>query len=163
MTKIVVISDTHISDPGQKLPARLVEELKTADLCIHAGDFVNASAARQIERYTKLAGVRGNMDNGDVTFPLKTILTVEGVKIGVVHGQGAPNALPEYVAQQFSKEKNLCIIVFGHSHRPFNKKKKEVVLFNPGSPTDTSYTDVNSFGIIEIDRGEVVSCRIIEL
>jgi len=163
MTKIVVISDTHISGSGPKIPERLVEELKSADLCIHAGDFVGKHAVAEIERYAKLVGVKGNMDGDDITFPRKTVITVEGVKIGVIHGQGSPRALPEYSARQFGGEKDLRIVIFGHSHHPFNETRGGVVLFNPGSPTDTMYTDVNSFGIIEIDQGKVLSCRLITL
>lgn len=163
MTKIVVISDTHISDTAQKLPVRLVEELKTADLCIHAGDFVGKHAVAEIERYAKLVGVKGNMDGEDITFPRKTVITLEGMKIGIIHGQGAPAALPEYSARQFCGEKDIRIVIFGHSHRPFNETRGGVLLCNPGSPTDTIYTDLNSFGIIKIDKEKVVSCRIVTL
>lgn len=163
MTKIVVISDTHISNPSQKLPDRLIEELKTADMCIHAGDFVKKCAVAEIESYTKLVGVKGNMDDSDVDFPQKKVLTVDGVKIGVIHGQGAPAALPAYIEQQFQKEKGLGIIIFGHSHQPMNEKREGTIYCNPGSPTDAMYADVNSFGIIEVDRGGVVSCRIIKM
>jgi len=53
------------------------------------------------------------------------------------------------------------VLVFGHSHRPVNKKEGGVLLFNPGSPTDQFFAPYRSCGILEI--GKEVKGRIIRL
>jgi hypothetical protein len=44
------------------------------------------------------------------------------------------------------------IIVFGHTHRPFNEKVSDKLFFNPGSPTDKRLEKNYTFGIIEIEE-----------
>ncbi|MBU1888025.1 MAG: metallophosphoesterase family protein, partial [Candidatus Omnitrophica bacterium] len=47
------------------------------------------------------------------------------------------------------------IIIFGHSHVPMNEYIDGVLFFNPGSATDTVFAPYRSYGIIEIENGEV--------
>jgi len=44
------------------------------------------------------------------------------------------------------------VIVFGHSHKPFNQIINGILMFNPGSPTDKIFTNTNSFGILELNK-----------
>ncbi len=53
------------------------------------------------------------------------------------------------------------IIVFGHSHEPFNQTISGVLMVNPGSPTVRASAPWPSYGIIDI--GEAVHARIIRL
>jgi putative phosphoesterase len=68
----------------------------------------------------------------------------------------------EYVRDSFKSE---CpdIIIFGHSHHPFNELISGVLYFNPGSPTDMVYSEARSFGIIEINDHGVIEGKIIDL
>lgn len=164
MTKIVVLSDTHIPSQASELPTDVVNALRKADVCIHAGDFACKKAIDQIQScVSKLIGVKGNMDDRGVTFPEKVVTTIEGVTIGIMHGQGAPQGLLEYISKSFAKDKGLDMIIFGHSHQPFNEVKNGIVYFNPGSSTDTVFAPVNTYGLIELDTKKIVSRKIIEL
>ena len=70
---------------------------------------------------------------------------VEGRWVGVVHGDSprlptVQRAVAEFVDQEVD------VIVFGHSHRPLRRLDGEVLLFNPGSPTDRRMEPRFSFG-----------------
>ena len=153
--RILVLSDTHIPLTTKNLPKIIIEELKKSSLCLHAGDFVDIRVAEEISKYTKLIGVRGNMDSLQIKekFPAKQVISIEGVKLGIIHGEGSPFKLLERVEKELGSD--LDIYIFGHSHSPYNEVHKGRVFFNPGSPTDKIFAKVNSYGILEIEKKEI--------
>jgi len=160
--RIVVISDTHISTSTDKLPRQIIEELKNSDLCIHAGDFIDIEVSKEISKIVELKAVRGNMDTREVrnTYPDKQIITVEGLKIGLIHGGGSPfNILPKV---ENSFQESLDIYIFGHTHSAYNKIHEGKLFFNPGSPTDKFFAKFNSYGILNI-KGNRFERRVIRV
>ena len=155
--KIGVISDTHIPVTATSLPQRVLESLRGCDLIIHAGDIVDMSLIDKLEEIAQTKAVWGNMDGREVRtkLPEKIVLDVEGKKIGVVHGRGPAAAVIRYVKEAFDEK--MDIIIFGHSHTPVNEKKDGTLFFNPGSPTDKVFSPYCSFGIIEIEGGDIRS------
>jgi hypothetical protein len=161
--RIIVLSDTHIHDDEGILPSKLMEEIKHADMVIHAGDFVSPEILEKIRSLcANLRAVCGNMDPQEIreSLPQKEIFKVGRYKIGIMHGFGAPNKLVEALSGEFKAEKP-DIVIFGHSHSAFNEKIGGILFFNPGSPTDKVFAAVNSYGIIEVN-GEI-EAKIIEL
>ena len=160
---IGVISDTHIADITQKLPPKLIQGLKNTDLIIHAGDIVELEILDQLKSVCpQIRAVAGNMDSEKTKemLPVKELITAGRFKIGVMHGWGPADGLPELLLEEFRNDKP-DIIIFGHSHKPFNKKRKGVLLFNPGSVTDTVYAPYNSYGILKVtDR---IKSKIVKL
>jgi hypothetical protein len=161
--KIVVLSDTHIPVRAAKIPEQLIGHFKDADLIIHAGDFQTIEVANSLENNNNFVGVHGNMDSDDVAekMPEKAIINIKNndkeFKIAVTHGSGPPEGLAERILNYF-EEKPDCII-FGHSHRPFNGKIDNTLMFNPGSPTDTVFATINTFGILTINdeiKGKII-------
>ena len=156
--KIGIISDTHIPDRAAKIPDKVLEAFKEVELILHAGDLVDSDVLENLKSVCKeVRAVRGNMDHPHVqqALPEKQIIEIEGHRIGLIHGYGAPNRLIELVTKVFEKDK-VDIIVFGHSHSPTNEKKGKVLYFNPGSPTEKIFSPYNSYGILEITKDKVV-------
>ncbi|MEW6170088.1 MAG: metallophosphoesterase [Candidatus Omnitrophota bacterium] len=153
--KIIVISDTHIPDRAPMLPEEFLNKIKGADLILHAGDLVNLSVIEQLKSIAPVKAVWGNMDGSKVKEQLrqKEIIKLEGVTIGLIHGWGNPNNLIEVLKNEFKNEK-IDIIIFGHSHRPVNTKSENILFFNPGSLTDTFFSDFASYGVIEINKNK---------
>lgn len=153
---IGVISDTHISSIGDDFKDFIKKHFSDVDAIIHAGDFVDISVAEFLSNYTELKfyGVSGNMDRGMIQheFPKKRIMEFNGVKVGLIHGWGAPDKLEAGVLGEFSGDEVDCI-VFGHSHSATNLKKNGVLLFNPGSPFDRRFAKDNSIGYLTVDNG----------
>jgi putative phosphoesterase len=149
--KVIVISDTHIPVAGDKLPDGLIKELKGADFILHAGDLLELSVLDELKKFAPCEAVSGNMDYPQVrrVLPEKKVLEIGGFKIGLIHGQGAPQTLVDFVQDKFADEKLDCII-YGHAHKPSIVTKGGIIYFNPGSPTDHIYAPYNSFGILQI-------------
>lgn len=161
--RIGVISDTHIPDRATAIPAKILQDFKTVDLIIHAGDLVDLSVIEQLKKSCpNIKAVRGNMDPAEVRseFPEKEIIQAGNYRIGVMHGSGAPVHLVDFLTRAF-KDDNVNIIIFGHSHNPFNEKKGNILFFNPGSATDKIFAAYNSYGIIEIN--DKVEATVIKL
>ncbi len=162
--RIGVISDTHIPDRAKEIPKKVLEDFKSVDLILHAGDLVNLEVLDILRNVTKeVRAVWGNMDPPEVrkNLPEKQIIPVENLCIGLTHGYGAASKLIGVVGDLFKGEK-IDIIVFGHAHYPINEKKNSMLYFNPGSPTDKIFSPFNSYGILEI-VGNHIKTNIIRL
>lgn len=152
--RIGVVSDTHVTGEDQALPSAMIKAFKGVDLIVHAGDIVGMDTLEQLRSIgPEVKAVAGNMDSEAVksALPQKEVFLAGKFKIAVMHGWGPPAALPELVLKELGGEKP-DIIIFGHSHSPFNEKLSGILLFNPGSAMDRVYADYNSYGIIEIDN-----------
>lgn len=163
--KILVISDTHIPVTADQLPETILSALKNCDLCVHAGDFIDYSVFKELTSRVETIGVCGNMDNVSVRkqLPEKQIITAEDVRLGLIHGRGAPDNLPLYVRDRFDEEwDDLDGVIFGHSHKPFNKTIEGKLFFNPGSAMDKVFADYNSYGILDI-HGHKINAEIIKI
>ncbi len=149
--KIGVISDTHIPEKAQDIPKEIYSAFKDVDLILHAGDLVSLDVIKSLEKTCPVKAVYGNMDNlkARSTLKDKEIIRVNNFKIGLTHGGGNPAEIITYVKNAF-KEK-MDVIVFGHSHTPFNEKIEGTLFFNPGSSTDSVFSPYRSYGILEIN------------
>ena len=161
--KIGVIADTHIPDRAKEIPQQILEAFKEVDMVIHAGDFVDSSVLDKLKAVCKnVRAVWGNMDSYEIRkeLPEKEIIEIGNYKVGIIHGYGQPNKLIDLVTEIFKKD-NVNLIIFGHSHSALNKKRGNVVYFNPGSPTDKIFALHNSYGIIEIN--DKIETKIIKI
>jgi putative phosphoesterase len=160
-TRIGVIADTHIPKQAQRLPEELLEQLAKVDFIIHAGDFEDLETLKELQKVSRVIAVSGNMDSKKVKdrLPHREVLNVDHYKIGIIHGWGDPHTLPKRVLQEF-KPDNVDCVVFGHSHQVYNQTIDDVLMFNPGSPTDTMFAHFKSFGILETSpegiKGEII-------
>jgi putative phosphoesterase len=150
--KIGVLSDTH-ARRFEEIPETIVNGLADVDLIVHAGDFVAQPVLDGLRGIAEVKAVQGNMDTGALKDSLPEVMnfTAENKKLCVTHGWGAPQGIVERVMR---KCKGADVIIFGHSHEPYNRYHGDVLLFNPGKA-------VNSYGILVI--AQEVSARIIEL
>ncbi len=156
--EIIVLSDTHIPKRAKQLPETVKDACKQADLIIHAGDWQTEQVYNEIKSYGDLVGVTGNVDSPELKRLLnrKEIVSVEGFRIGIVHGHGKGGTTESRAAAAFAPDEVDCI-VFGHSHIPVLNKRDGILLFNPGSPTDKRRQKQYSFGLITI--GETIHAR----
>ena len=154
--RLLVLSDTHIPLRAKDLPPRVWDAVKEADLIVHAGDFTTIDLYYELKAYKDVKAVAGNMDGPEVwtTLPEKLIFEIEGRRIGLTHGFGAPYKLEERVKKLFEGEK-LDVLIFGHSHRPLVRREGDLLLLNPGSPTDTVFAKVQTFAWLEVTPQEV--------
>ena len=158
--KVVVLSDTHIPYAASQLPIKVCEVLGHADAIIHAGDYQAESVIDTLQSFADFYGVRGNMDSLAIhnRVPAELIINLGKFAIGVVHGWGSPAGLEDRVLSSFNNKK-LDAIIYGHSHQAKNEMRDGILLFNPGSPTDTRFSAFHSMGLLTIEdtiTGEIL-------
>ncbi|WP_148581905.1 metallophosphoesterase family protein, partial [Alkalibaculum bacchi] len=98
-----------------------------------------------------VTAVAGNNDSVHLHEILgsKKILDIGNFRIGITHGHGQSGKTIDRVIKCFQEDEVNCII-FGHSHMPLSQLYNDILLFNPGSPTDKRRNKNYSFGILEI-------------
>ncbi|MGI6685098.1 MAG: metallophosphoesterase family protein [Bacillota bacterium] len=159
--KVAVISDTHVPHKFEKISKRMKEGLKGVDLILHCGDINAPEVLAEIASFAPVHAVAGNHDLeffGD-TLPRKKVIEVAGFRIGMIHGDELEtqhmkrseqyDLIYEIVITPFLSGDPVDCIVFGHSHQPliesFNavfkpchrpgqRIKQDVLVFNPGTP-----------------------------
>ncbi|MFO7983747.1 MAG: metallophosphoesterase [Desulfuromonadales bacterium] len=162
MTRIGILSDTHLDDLRKGLT--LLDDLyrnqfRDVSLILHAGDVVNPDIFMAFEGIPVYA-VRGNMDPYVEGIPLRRIVTVDGYRIGLIHGWGPPEGLESRILREFGRQR-LDALVYGHSHQPANHVMDGLLLFNPGSATEKRRAEYCSIGILEVS--DAISGQIINL
>jgi len=159
MIKIGVLSDTHLREPGPDFKNMIETHFKGVDKILHAGDFVDWSVAEYLSGQKELIAVCGNMDSSDVrrAFPQKRIIELGRFQVGLIHGGGSPFGIESRVRDEFEE---VDAIVYGHSHTPANHQVKDILFFNPGSPT-RSFIHRATLGILHI--GEKIEGEIIKI
>ena len=136
MTRLLLISDTHIPGRARRLPEAVLAAADAADLIVHAGDWVSAAVLAELEQHGEVLGVYGNNDGDDLRALLPEVARreVEGVRMAVVHETGDARRREARMAAAFP---DTDVLVFGHSHIPWDTVAPGGLrLLNPGSPTD---------------------------
>ena len=156
--KIGVISDTHVPH-FKKLPEAIWEHFDGVELIIHAGDLSVLSVIAELESIAPVVAVRGNVEQEEVMLPIKREIVVGHCRIGVVHILGDAHNRGKVARQEFPRAR---VVVFGHSHIPWNEDRDGLLLFNPGSATDRRRQPTCSIGLLYVDdeaqsvRGEII-------
>lgn len=135
-TSLVLLSDTHLPKRAKDLPPELWADIASADLVVHAGDWVDLATMDLLqERSRDLLAVRGNNDHGfEDRLPLVATRRVEDLRFAVVHETGAATGRERRAVLDHP---DVDVLVFGHSHIPWDSTAANGMrLLNPGSPTD---------------------------
>ncbi|MEU2349420.1 metallophosphoesterase [Modestobacter sp. NPDC049651] len=134
---LVFTADTHVPRRSRDLPHSLWSAVESADLVVHAGDWVDVALLDELERRARrLEGVYGNNDHGPLRERLPEVarFEVERVRFAVVHETGDAKGREARCAERFP---DADVLVFGHSHIPWDTTAATGLrLLNPGSPTD---------------------------
>ncbi len=155
--KLLVLSDTHIPHRARAVPRALNAFFETVDGVIHAGDFTTLDVLLELEAWGKpVYAVWGNMDEEALyrRLPERMVVELEGWRVGITHGSGAPVGIVDRVRDRF-RDTPVEILIFGHSHEALVEIQEGVVLLNPGSPTDTVYARRQTFALLEVTPGKV--------
>lgn len=153
--KVAVIADTHTNGMTRTVPMGAWPYLESADHILHAGDVVDPALLHELAALAPLTVVMGNCDGMDVRdwgAGETAQLTLDGVTIGMVHDSGSKTGRHERMRALFPDAR---VVVFGHSHLPFNEDRDGLLLFNPGSPTWKRQAPFTSMGLLWIDNGTV--------
>lgn len=159
MTRIGVLSDTHLRAAEPALTRALAQAFAGVDMILHAGDLTNLAVLDCLQA-PLIHAVAGNMDGAEVAnqLPRKLVVEVEGKRIGLIHGWGSPFGLAGRVRGEFDQ---VDCVVFGHSHRSLNAVTGRVLMFNPGSASG-GFIGSGTVGILTVDKevsGKIVTLK----
>jgi putative phosphoesterase len=156
LTTVAVIADTHLPRGSRRLPEECVEQIRAADLVIHAGDFITAAAYEELAAMTpRLVAVHGNVDDAELRrrVPETVELEVADAVIAVVHDAGPARGRLGRMRRLFP---SAAAVVFGHSHMPLLERDDDgFQIFNPGSPTERRRAPVRTMGVARVSRKRV--------
>jgi putative phosphoesterase len=156
MTTIGLVSDTHFPRFGRALPRALEDGLRAARVSriFHMGDMTDVLAIPLFEAIAPFDAVAGNNDPEEIwtRYGRRKVVTVDGLRIGLVHGDAGRGNAHENAIAAFAAEP-ADVILYGHSHRPRVEQRGAQLVANPGSPTDRRAMPQFSYGILTISDG----------
>ena len=161
VVRIVVLSDTHAPRRWKRCPEAVARVLEGADAILHAGDVCTPPVLDELSEWAPVYVVLGNNDGPDVAewgAPETAELEFEGVRVAMTHDSGAAKGRPERLRRMFPDAQ---VVVFGHSHIPWDQTHQGQRSFNPGSPTDRRRQPRGTVGELVIVDGHLRSARII--
>ena len=134
---IGVVSDTHNNQKNIDKIITIFNQEKV-DFVIHTGDIASSKALEQFSKLNcKLIGVYGNNDREEIglnevakryNFNFQEppySITIQERSIVIFHE-------PDQIDCYLEKNKDIDIILHGHTHRYRNESKDGVLIFNPG-------------------------------
>mgnify|MGYP000370791374 CR=1 FL=1 len=158
MTRIAVVSDTHVPSREDAIPAWVRERVRAADHVVHAGDFDSPDAYDTVaDLAADLTAVTGNVDPTSLDLPEVATLAVEGVRFVVTHGTARSSeayvaTITETVESELDGE---GVAIAGHTHDLADDEIAGVRFLNPGSATGAPPAKRATMLTVEVEDGEV--------
>ncbi len=155
MSRLLVLADTHIRDAA-RIPPAVLSAAALVDRVIHCGDIVSPTVIDALRAVKPVDFVAGNCDP-EYDFPgapARLMLNLDGVRIGVTHGDGCAGD-PQRLLPIFHPTP-VDLVLFGHTHRKADAMLGNVRFINPGSatkPRDSGPT----VAIVEVRGGWIYS------
>ena len=163
MLRVAVIADTHSPRFWKAMPAAVATQLDGVDVILHAGDVCTPDVLDELAAYAPVHVVLGNNDGPDVAAwgaPETLEMELDGLKVAMIHDSGQKDGRAARMRRLFP---DADLVVFGHSHIPWDTEWQGQRLFNPGSPTDKRRQPRGTMGQLVIDDGVLLSAEIVSL
>ena len=152
--RTIVFSDSH----GDVYTMECILKRFYPDLVIHLGDCVrDVIKLKEIFPHFLFECVRGNCDEESLE-PLEKIVAIEEINVFITHGDSYEHG--HDISKMISnvQNKNVKIIMSGHTHVPAFSVSHGIVYMNPGT-ISRSFSD-SSFGLIDSFESEFI-CNIV--
>lgn len=147
--KVLIVSDTH---GKHRSLDRALEEAGKFDMFIHLGDVEGGEEYINVVIDCEKHMVRGNNDFFS-ELPQEEEFYIGKYRVFITHGHNYYVSLDTECLREEGRARNVDIVMFGHTHRPFLEQSDGVTLLNPGS---LSYPRQEgrkgSYMIMEIDE-----------
>ncbi len=155
--KILIVSDTHGRITNFK---ECLKRVSPIDMLIHCGDVEG-----QEEEIRRLAGCETHIVSGNndyfTSLPREEEFSIGKYRAFLTHGHsyGVSLGLDRIVEE--AKERGADTVIFGHIHRPVDKKRDGVRILNPGSLTYPRQDGRRpSYMLMEFDASGNMFCNI---
>lgn len=153
MTKLLILSDSHNSRSAIE---RILRAEPDAGALIFLGDGLrDLEQALMSFPKTRAYAVAGNCDYGALE-PLDGLAAFEQVVVFYTHGHMYGVKYDLDTLAEAAAARGADVALFGHTHVPYAEQRGKVFLFNPGS-CGRCYTGPDTYGVLQLDAGKVVS------
>jgi uncharacterized protein len=159
--RVAVLSDTHGPRHWKVCPESVARHLRDVELILHAGDVCSPLVLDELVTYAPVRVVRGNNDGADVVAwgaPDRSEFEIDGLAVAMIHDSGPATGRPARLRRRFP---DAALVVFGHSHIPWNECHDGQRSFNPGSPTDRRRQPAATMGLLTIAAGQLQASDIV--
>lgn len=132
-------------------------------MILHAGDVCTPEVLDELSAWAPVRAVKGNNDGPDIAAwgaPDRLSITIGGLRVSMVHDSGPKTGRAARLRRWFPDAQ---LVVFGHSHIPFDEPHDGQRLFNPGSPTDRRRQPYGTIGSVTIEAGELLEIRLLNV
>ena len=145
--KIGVISDTH-----NYLDPKVLQLLKGVEHILHGGDIGEAWLIRELENIAPVTAVSGNCDS-DASYKETQVVELASRKF-IVHHIVDVRAPAEGIKRRIEIE-SPHVVVFGHTHKPFQQSIGNTLYFNPGYAGKPRFNLARSVAILHCDTNGI--------
>ena len=163
MTVLGLVSDTHAPRFWKRMPDAVARAFDGVDVVLHAGDVCRPSVLDELAALAPVHVALGNNDDADVEAwgaRPEVSVTLGGVDVVVVHDSGPrPGRMPR-LRRRFP---DAGLVVFGHSHIPWDDTHDGLRAVNPGSPTDRRRQPHGTVALARLADGAVRDVRFVEV
>ena len=140
--KIGLISDTH-----GHVPNTVHTALAGVNCILHAGDVGPMDVITELEVIAPVYAVLGNTDHG-IALPETRLEEFDGRKILIHHIVDVD--YPSQTVRELLSTEKPEIVVFGHTHMPFDERRSKIRFINPGSASQPRGGTAPSVAILEL-------------
>jgi putative phosphoesterase len=161
--RVVALSDTHAPRFWKRCPPAVARHLEGADLVLHAGDVCRAEVLDELAAFAPVRVVLGNNDGPDVAAwgaPETLDLVLDGLRVSMVHDSGPASGRLARLRRRFE---GADVVVFGHSHIPWDQSGDGLRIVNPGSPTDRRRQPTGTLTTLDVVEGRLLDVTIHQL
>ena len=146
--QIGIISDTH-----GHVPNAVHDALAGVDHILHAGDVGPMEVITELESIAPVSAVRGNTDYS-IQLPQTHIQSFVSQKFLVHHIVDLP--VPSQLVRVAMADEQPNVVVFGHTHMPYNEHHDGVLFLNPGSASSPRGGSAPSVAIVECNESGLI-------
>lgn len=155
--RVLVLSDSH---SGLSFMRKAIRSVRP-DVVIHLGDYYDDGEAMAEENPNVLFHqVNGNCDRyrSYEIRPELLCYTIGGVRFYITHGHNHHVKSGLFSLLRDARENHSQIALYGHTHcADCHQEEDELWVLNPGACGSSG----GSVGMIEIENGKIITCRIL--
>jgi putative phosphoesterase len=150
MTRIGILSDTHLTQVTPLFRKQVASCFAGADMILHAGDLTELGILK-VFKDRQVHAVHGNMcgNAAYTSLPAEITIRIGDFVIGLCHGAGgSTHDIEERLWQKFGP---VDCIVYGHTHNAVCNRAGPVLFINPGSFLSRSrHGMAGTYAILEV-------------
>lgn len=127
--KILIVSDTHRNNANF---LKVVERTRPLDMVVHCGDIEGSELLISRAAGCPVEMVRGNNDFFS-ELPKEKEFMIGQYKVWLTHGHNYYIYMNHEMIKREAREREVDIVMCGHTHRPVVDIGNDLTLINPGS------------------------------